>query len=391
MLLRDNTGTIQKGLNDAIVWLPLAAYGFIGIFARPFADFLANKSMSRKSFIYLAILIQIITYIPIIIYPSLATNIIQSIGVGIGASCIGSYQLLFNEQYSKQKTFLTISVLSIPPLLASFISSPITSIFASLCKNQTNDPNVLKYLWLVGLVIILITAILSYFVKEDRTLLFKDNKSKQVVENKDGWTYFILLLFLGLFIGFIKFSNSGANAILHIQRLDPDHASSYQGYLSVLFSLGQLMGGLLVGLVLIKYLNKWLIYSIGSLVWIIYEILSIFVMNPYAYLGVHILNGLAYGIIYNLILGFVLQLYFKNKNFTPMGIYQAVLSIGITVSNWFNEWMKNLLTNAGDHYSYTMKIVNSVIIAAIVISWILYIVAYNFDRKLFKHQHRLNT
>ncbi|MDE7433948.1 MAG: hypothetical protein K2M43_02350 [Mycoplasmoidaceae bacterium] len=57
-----------------------------------------------------------------------------------------------------------------------------------------------------------------------------------------------------------------------------------------------------------------------------------FVINPYGYLGVHILNGFAYGIIYNLILGFVLMRTFNTKKVTPMGVYQSVLSIGITIS-----------------------------------------------------------
>lgn len=394
MLLRDNTGSMQKGLNDAITWLPLMAYGFVGIFARPIADVLANKTHSRKTFIYWAIIIQIITYFPIIFIPCLATNIIQSVGVGIGASCIGSYQLLFNEQYSKHRHFLTISVLSIPPLLASFIASPITSIFRSLAKSTSSsglDPNILRYLWLIGLVVILVSGILSIFIHEDRNLLFQDNKSKKPVHEKNSWTYFSLLLFLGFFIGFIKFSNSGANAILHIQRLSNNTSEAYEGYLSILFSFGQLVGGLLVGLILIRYLNKLWIYSIGTIVWIIYEILSIFVMNPYGYLGVHIINGLAYGIIYNLILGFVLQLYFKNKNFTPMGIYQAVLSLGITISNWFVEWIKNILTDQHHDYFFTMKIVNTVVIACIGLSWVLYLITYQFDKRIFKNNKLENA
>lgn len=387
MLLRDNTGSMQKGIDDAITWLPLMAYGLVGIFARPIADLLANKTNARKTFIYVAIITQIVTYLPIIFYQSLATNIIQSLGVGIGASCIGSYQLLFNEQYSKHRHFLTISVLSIPPLLASFIASPITSIFRSIQTSSSGgyDPAILKYLWLIGLVIILVAGVMSIFIHEDQTLLFKDNSSKKEVKDKNSWSYFSLLLFLGFFIGFIKFSNSGANAILHIQRLAQNaggSSASYEGYLSVLFSLGQLIGGLLVGLILIKYLNKLWIYSIGSLVWVGYEVLSIFVMNPYGYLGVHILNGLAYGIIYNLILGFVLQLFMKNRNVTPMGIYQAVLSLGITLSNWFVEWIKGILTNSYDYFT-TMKIVNAVIISCIVLSWILYLITYQFDKRIF--------
>jgi hypothetical protein len=97
--------------------------------------------------IYLALTIGLVTYIPIIIYPSTATNVIQSLGVGVGASMIGTYQLMFNEQYGKAKQFLTVSLLSIPPLLADFIASPIQSTFSSNGNDDTaNNVEILKYL-----------------------------------------------------------------------------------------------------------------------------------------------------------------------------------------------------------------------------------------------------
>jgi hypothetical protein len=122
----------------------MAAYGFIGIFYRLFADYLTFLKKNRKIVIYAALIIGLVTYIPIIIKPCTATNVVQSLGVGVGASMIGTYQLLFSEQYGKSKTFLTVSILSIPPLLADFISSAIQSIFSSV--NNGKDADVLKYL-----------------------------------------------------------------------------------------------------------------------------------------------------------------------------------------------------------------------------------------------------
>jgi hypothetical protein len=125
----------------------MAAYGFIGIFTRVFADWFTHKMHSRKSMIYLALFIGLITYIPIIIYPCTTTNVIQSLGVGVGASMIGTYQLMFNEQYGKSKQFLTISLLSIPPLLADFVASAIQSTFSSIGGDEVrNSSDILKYL-----------------------------------------------------------------------------------------------------------------------------------------------------------------------------------------------------------------------------------------------------
>ncbi|MDR2369377.1 MAG: MFS transporter, partial [Mycoplasmataceae bacterium] len=149
MLLRQYTGVMEKAIDQRLIllWLPMAAYGFIGIFARIFADWFTYRRKSRKSMIYLALSIGLITYIPIIIYPSTTTNVIQSLGVGVGASMIGTYQLMFNEQYGKSKQFLTVSLLSIPPLLADFISSAIQSTFSSIGGSEAkNSVDILKYL-----------------------------------------------------------------------------------------------------------------------------------------------------------------------------------------------------------------------------------------------------
>jgi hypothetical protein len=64
-------------------------------------------------------------------------------------------------------------------------------------------------------------------------------------------------------------------------------------------------------------------------------VLGIYILNPYGYLGIHVLNGFSYGVVYNLILGFILQKTFNDKKKSPMGIYQSVMAIGITGSSFF--------------------------------------------------------
>lgn len=352
---------------------------------RIFADWLGFRTKSRKSFIYFAVIVQLLTYIPIICYPCLATNVIQSLGVGIGASAIGTYQLLFNEQYGKSKQFLTVSILSIPPLLADFISSPIQSLMLTACKveNQSNVayyPNLMKYFWLIGLGFVLIALVMCFFIKENRNYFQKDLEYKQKIQARNEWIYYVLICLLGSLIAFIKFANSGAIAQLHIQRLalftynDTTDVNTYYGYLSVMFSLGQLFGGLLTGLVLVKKVGKFYTVLIGCVVWMIYHILALYVHNPYGYLAVHVLNGFGYGIIYNLILGFVLMRTFKTYKVTPMGVYQAVLSVGITVSTWFTAWLKKdvLDTKVASEYYHVSDIINWIMIGSLVLTLILF-------------------
>ncbi|GHU48173.1 hypothetical protein FACS1894218_4340 [Bacilli bacterium] len=102
---------------------------------------------NRKAMVYLALIIGFVTYIPMIFIQSTTTNVIQSLGVGVGASMIGTFQLMFNEQHGKSKQFLTVSLLSIPPLLADFIASAIQSTVSSIGgPDVKNQPETLKYL-----------------------------------------------------------------------------------------------------------------------------------------------------------------------------------------------------------------------------------------------------
>jgi hypothetical protein len=80
--------------------------------------------------------------------------------------------------------------------------------------------------------------------------------------------------------------------------------------------------------------------------------MGIYILNPYGYLAIHILNGFSYGVVYNLILGFVLQKTFNNKKTSPMAIYQSVMSIGITGSSFFTAWLKKGPLGEDDYDKY---------------------------------------
>ncbi|MDR1991707.1 MAG: MFS transporter [Mycoplasmataceae bacterium] len=395
MLLRQYTGVMETAIDANLVflWLPMAAYGFIGIFARIFADWLTFKTHSRKSMIYLALMIGTITYLPIIIYPSTITNTIQSLGVGVGASIIGTYQLMFNEQYGKSRQFLTVSLLSIPPLLADFISSAIQSTFSSIGGSEVkNSVDTLKYLWVIGLVIVAITFVCVFFIKENKNLIYQDDVYKKQIKTNNEWFYFLWICLLGSLIAFIRWANSGAIAQLNIEVLagyaknpdvwDTKLASSYEGYLSLLFSLGQLFGGLITGLILINRIGKMFSFTIGCAVWIIYEIMGIYILNPLGYLAIHVLNGFSYGVVYNLILGFILQKTFNSKKLSPVGVYQSVLSIGITGSSFFTTWLKKGPLGAHDYtnYFHAAKIINCAVIVVIVVAWLIFMYSWFIEK-----------
>lgn len=382
MLVRPYRGTLQKEIDANLVWLALAVYGFIGIFARIFADYLNFLKKNRKCFLYIAALSQVILFIPIIVSPTSASSILQAIAVGIGASCIGSFELLFKEQYNQKKVYLTVSLLSIPPLLANFITAPIQSLMVSASKtNGVLDLNIFKYLWVIGLLLALLSFIMIFFIRENR-LYFASIKTKKI-NNKNQYLNLFSICIIGFIIMFIKFSNSGGVATLHLQtlgKLTNHDTSSYEGYLSVVFSIFQLIGGVLVGTILIKKMKSIQIFYLGIICWVLYTILAMFNTNSIGFFFIHSINGFSYGILYNLVLGQILSFTFKSKKITPMGIYQSVLAIGIACSSIYTEFLKNAISKNTNYYLGNIAVDGGLLVAIILLSGI-YSVTYFYNKK----------
>ncbi|GAA5414601.1 MFS transporter [Ureaplasma ceti] len=395
MLVRPYRGTMQHALGDVeLMWVVLAAYGFVGIFLRAFADVISYVFKFRKAFLYFSLVVQIILFIPVIAHPSTATNIVEAFGIGVGASCIGTYELLFKEQYGKKRAFLTVSLLSIPPLLANFLTAPIQSVVKTAATSHgKTDPHILLILWMIALAFCVLALIMMFFLKEKRRTtpgLFNAIE-EQLSEKKNNRSqelgFFFGLAFVGMLIMFIKFSNSGSIGTMHVEQLAKyNHTSSaaYEGYLSVIFSLFQLVAGILVGTVLIKKWNTLSIFLLGSGIWVIYELAAAFIRSPIAYFCVHSLNGFAYGILYNLILAVVLKISTSGKVVTKMGGYQSILAIGITGAGWFIPWVKHRLM-ASNHsfnsYMHTYMVENLILFGCVLLAIVTFVLlTYFFDR-----------
>lgn len=395
MLLRSYRGTMQTLIDPQFLWIVTSIYGFVGIFVRLFADIINYLFKYRKAFLYFSLTIQMLLIVPLMININTANNILSAISIGIGASCIGTYELLFREQYgSNKKAFLTISILSIPPLLANFLTAPIQSIVKTASTvNGVVDHDKLIYMWYIGAIFILITFIMLIFYKERKrntyTLLNKklEKYNSIKIKNNSSTILFIALAIIGSIIAFVKFSNSGSMGTLHLQNLayySNNNCQSYEGYLSVVFSLAQLTAGVLIGTILIRKMNTISIFSIGAISWIIYCISTSFIRNPIGYFTIHLLNGFGYGILYNLILAIVLSITLDNKIITKVGLYQSILAIGITASGWFTNWLKTILKKSGDfdNYMHTYMIQNMVLLVAIILIFISFIFVTIYNNKI---------
>lgn len=421
MLLREYTSqmhtamvgvtTPQDGVSwmADLMWVPITVYGIIGLFWKPLNDLLSHRLRSRKNVIYISLAIQFLGAIPMLIYPCFATNVFQSITVGIGASGIAVFSLMFNEQYAKRKVFATVSLLSLPPLLAEFISSVLQCCVTSFLPANPNvgrtEPlpmwdhemvvyyqqylDIVRYMWMIGIFCIIATLIVSLFLKEKTALLYQDNKYKEPVDN--GWdiSVVVLVIVAAAITSFIKFSTSGGTALTELSYIGQHQGvstSAYEGYLSVIFTVGQMAANIVTGLFLVKKMNKWIIFSMASILWVVYAILSASILNVYARLPLNILNGWAFGTTYNLIVGITLNKYFRKTNkITPITLYNTGLSIGICSSQFFNTFMKQDVFQgkslSWNDFVFRNWIVTFAITGTIVVMWLLFTSAYWIQKK----------
>lgn len=441
MILREYTSQMHihmdfdEATKDNLLPYVLVVYGLVGLLWRPLTDVFAFKFNSRKKVIYVSLLFQFVCYIPMFVYPCLATNIIQSIGCGIGASCIGLFNLMFNEQHAKQKIFLTATLLSLPPLLAEFISSVLQSLVTSFLPKdgKTSDYlDIVRWMWFIALLFLVFAAAIGFFVKENKALLYKDNQYKEPVSKISSWAAVVLICLAAVMTSFTKFTTSGPVSITQLDYVATKHLGNvneikgYDGYLSTIFTIGQIAGNLIIGLVLSKKINEWILFTGGVCCWIIFMVLTttIGVQSPYIFLTVNVLNGFAFGITYNIIVRKMIKKFFLKSNvITPMSIYNTSLAAGIIASTWFNPWMKRKVFSAltdffkeyekaikggdvrihtinqndWDNFVHTNNIVNIIVIAAIVAMWITFSSAYFIEKKYpqelikLKHQYQSSS
>lgn len=405
MLVREYRSKLQNLIDPNMLWIVLASYGFIGIFFRPLSDYLTMRIKSRKFILYFSLSFMFLMYLILLFLPSTTTNVFATIGIGVGASMIGIYELMFKEQYSKNQSYLTVSILAIPPLLADLLSSPIQSIvsiypvnfsFSNFLSNSTNSNQINQYLilWLISIFFIIITFIMIFFIKEDRKKIgIIENKNSIISKgSNNSILFFVIICVIGSAIAFVKFSNSGAIAIITIEKINVNYPSviikNLAAYISLIFSVFQLLGSISIYFFTRKKKSILVPFSIGIITWLLFHLIISFYQDSYLYFAFTALNGFAYGILYNVVLGFVLSISFKRNKIKPMGIYQSVLAIGITSSSFFVSFLKSNFINQNASYDYwTYASINLILFSVVLIIFIIFVIFNKFNSNFLKEKN----
>ena len=307
-----------------------AGYGLMSLIVR-LPMFLASDIFKRrKVFIQIALFLLILTSFLVAFNANYLTLYLSSLSLGISATMLALFNVIFSETFSKDKAAVSVSILSIAPLLAEFMAAPIQYLLTMDTYKQFN------YMWLVSGIIALITFVLTFMMKDYRPVDsdFSFNKVKVVLKHKS----FIYICLLAVLLSFIKFSTSGANMIAY-GKTDLNMTPLMLAYIDAVFAVPQLIAGVLVGVYLTRKwgIQKTLLFLLGCL--LTFYIIALYVNNPYIIYFSYTLNGLGYGGAYNILIALAMQYFDREYRNVSMGIYQAFFALGIYYGDYVYVWI----------------------------------------------------
>ena len=338
-----------------------AGYGLMSLIVR-LPMFLASDIFKRrKVFIQIALFLLILTSFLVAFNANYLTLYLSSLSLGISATMLALFNVIFSETFSKDKAAVSVSILSIAPLLAEFMAAPIQYILTMDTYKQFN------YMWLVSGVIALITFVLTFMMKDYRPVDsdFSFNKVKIVLKHKS----FIYICLLAVLLSFIKFSTSGANMITY-GKTDLNMTPLMLAYIDAVFAVPQLIAGVLVGVYLTRKwgIQKTLLFLLGCL--LTFYIIALYINNPYIIYFSYTLNGLGYGGAYNILIALAMQYFDREYRNVSMGIYQAFFALGIYYGDYVYVWIAKHIKHGLFGFSQS-KAIFLIVIGITLISMIM--------------------
>ncbi len=346
----------------------IAAYGLISIFARLPIFALSDYFKTRKFFIALSAVFIFISSILVIIDPKYISLLSSSIAIGIGASLVSFFNVMFADTFSKDQAMVSVSVLSIAPLLAEFIVAP----FQFYATNATVKDY--RLLWIYSAVFALFALVMLIFTKDNKENArnFTWIKIKKVVTNYR----FIIICLIGVVVSFIKFSTSGANMTTFVRMAEINMNALGVAYLDVIFTIFQLIAGVLVGLYLKNKIGIKNTLLLGLFFTLSFTLIGMFTINPIFLFLAYGLNGFGYGLTYNILIGLAMEPFSKDLREITMGVYQTFFAIGIYYGDKIYAFMFKMLnniTNAGiETYRAVFNVISITTVIAIVILFLLF-------------------
>ena len=313
-----------------------AGYGLMSLIVRLPMFIASDIFRRRKIFVQISLFLLIVTSFLVAFNGSYTTLYLSSLSLGVSATMLALFNVMFSETFSREKAALSVSILSVAPLLAEFIAAPIQYIFT------INEYKHFNYMWIVSGILAVTTFILTFMMKDYRPVNsgFSFDKVKVVLKHGS----FIYVCIMALLLSFVKFATSGANMIAY-GKTSLGMSPLMLAYMDAVFAIPQLIAGVLVGVYFTRKwgLQKTLLFMFGCA--LVFYIIALYVNNPYIIYFSYILNGLGYGGAYNVLISLAMQYFDREYRNVSMGIYQAFFALGIFYGDYVYVWIAKHVAN----------------------------------------------
>ncbi len=354
------------GLGELAAVSVVSVYGLISIFVRLPIFVISDYFKSRKFFIMLSIICISITSLIAYFNPSYTTMLLSSLAIGIGASFISLFNIMFAETFSKESAIKSVSILSIAPLFGEFLSAPIQY----LCTNEV----IKNYgsLWLISGILALVALVACFFFKDNKEKIrnYSFKKFLEIIKNKR----FLIICILGIVVSFVKFGTSGANYLTLVKQPAIGMSALGLAYLDVIFSFAQLIAGVLAGIYLKNKIGVKKTLVLGLVLSLGFSLLVGITNNPIILFLAYSLNGFGYGLTYNILIGLAMQPFTKGYREISMSIFQTFFAIGIYYGDKIYKFIFNLFKDISllDVYHNVFDVISLINLITILLIIIFY-------------------
>lgn len=297
-----------------------AGYGLMSLIVRLPMFFLSDFLKKRKIFIQLSLILLILSSFFVYYQSSYFSLYISSLSLGLGATMIAMFNVIFSETFDKSKATISVAILSSAPLLAEFIAAPIQYIFT---YNSYKNYNLM---WFVSGLLAFATFLLTFKMKD--YISFEDKFSIKKVKKVLNHKSFIYVCFLALLVSFIKFSTSGANMITY-GKIDLKMTPLMLAYMDTVFAIPQLIAGIFAGTFFVKKIGIKNTLLLSFLFAITFFSIVLGAENKHLIYFSYAFNGFFYGAVYNILISLAMQYFDKEYRSISMGIYQGFFALGI--------------------------------------------------------------
>ncbi len=364
------------GLDGIVAANIVAAYGLMSMFARLPVFMLSDYFTSRKKIIGTALIFIALTSFGVYLKADAYTLFASSLALGLGASILSLFNVMFAETFSAKQAIISVSILSIAPLLAEFLVAPVQSL---LTQDAIKNYNIL---WMISGILALIAFLFLLVVKDNKTKQRNFSYQKFITVLTD--TRFLMISLLGVVVSFIRFASGQANMVAYATSELVQMNSVFVAYLDVMFSIFQLTAGVLAGLYLRKKIGTKNTLYIGLLSIFLFAIISATQTNSVLLFFVYGLNGFGYGILYNVLLGLAMQPFDMEFREVSMGIYQTFFAVGIYYGDKVYALILQFIPSTFEGSELYQMVFMAISVITIILAVFLHIVFRNKNREFIE-------